>query len=105
VLADCVRRALTTQVSNIWITLGVFPKFLVMLEVNLRSTGPTNVALGLRHRHNDLGSPESLIGRLENYLELPIIKQQLLSNKELKLVTKSSRKNIIKQDICIYVRS
>ncbi len=51
-------------------TFDVFLKFLIMLEISSKSTKSTNVALGLRHRHNDPRSPRSLIEFLESYFEL-----------------------------------
>ena len=50
--------------------LGVLFKFLIVLKVYLGSTKSTNVTLGLRYRHNDLESLESLIEFLENYPKL-----------------------------------
>jgi len=41
-----------------------------MLEINLRSTRFINVALRLKHRHNNLKNLKSLIEFLENYFKL-----------------------------------
>jgi hypothetical protein len=44
-----------------------FPNF---GSIGLGPTGPSNVALGLKHWHNNLESLESLMGPLEGYPEL-----------------------------------
>ncbi len=42
--------------SNVWVTLDILSKFLVMFKACSRSIESTNITLELRHRHNNLGN-------------------------------------------------
>ncbi len=71
---DAHRRELRLgNTGDVRVTLGVPPKFLVVLRACPGPTGPANVAPGLRHRHNGPGSPGPLTGPLEGYPELPML--------------------------------
>jgi len=75
VTLDSARRLRLTNLdntSNIWVTLDVPLKFLVMLETCLELIESINITLELRYRHNNLGSLELLIESLESYFELLI---------------------------------
>ena len=69
---DCARELRLGNTGDVRVTLGVPPKFLVVLRACPGPTGPAIVAPGLRHRHNGPGSPGPLTGPLEGYPELPM---------------------------------
>ncbi len=79
--------------SDVRVTLGVPPKFLVMPGASPGPTGPANVAPGLRHRHNGPGSPGPLIGPLEGYPELSmqVVANVVCQTRDSKLYKKRSK--------------
>jgi len=98
-----LRSTYLDNTSNVRMTLNVFLKFLIMLEIYSRSIESTNMTLELRYRHKDLRSPKSLIEFLESYLKLLINIILLFNNKKQKRSTYLNNYNLSTINIMQYI--